>query len=115
MLFRPHAHDDATIWVDRGIDDLVEPFQPCTECHDRLGQEPPQEGPWRELELCHPCQANLDLQGWVFGDTGLRIPNREQQPETITYEKAYPHRLPSPTGGPDVYSAPVFPYEPRLP
>ena len=89
MLYREDMERERSVWVDRGIDDRVDRFQPCEICDAILRAKALEDKVWQELHMCFECNVNFLAQAIVtdvFG--GERPINLDREPETITSNKA---------------------------
>jgi hypothetical protein len=72
MRFFEDRERDESIWIDRGVDDKVDRFEPCEVCAAVLQAKQLEDRVWQELELCHPCNTRFGFQA-VLSDI-LDIP-----------------------------------------
>jgi hypothetical protein len=83
MLYRENPMRPGAIWVDRGIDDKVEDFEPCEPCAEYLRPLTQLGDRWQDLTLCDECFAELEVQSAIDEIKGQRLYNLDREPETI--------------------------------
>ena len=104
MRFMFDQQREGSIWVDRGIDDKADRFEPCEICEATLRAKALEDRVWQELEMCSNCQADLAVQ--TLADESLGVPRpyigeRNRGPmdeeiigkrpvEPLNFERCYP-------------------------
>lgn len=53
------------VWIDQGMDECVDHFQPCGACMAVMRLESPPQGQMGEVDLCHECNVRLMLESAV--------------------------------------------------
>ena len=75
---------DGAIWIDRGVDDKVDRFEPCEVCAAVLQARRLEDQVWQELELCHPCNTRFGVQAALTDILGIQRPfNGMREAEVI--------------------------------
>jgi len=72
MRFVFDREREGSIWVDRGIDDKADRFEPCEICEATLRAKALEDRVWQELEMCFDCRAELAVQ--TLADESLGVP-----------------------------------------
>jgi len=97
MIFRRDIEQEGQIWVDRGVDDKVDHFQPCEICDSVLNARDLQDRVWQQLELCRPCNSRLEIESGIEGVKNERPYNLDPVPEVLSNDRGFlrtPHHEP---------------------
>jgi len=86
MQFLWNKSQAGSIWIDQGIDDKVDAFEPCDLCFSMLEIHAQEDARWNDLSLCRECTTGFEMQSAINEVKGLRPYNLDREPERIVLD-----------------------------
>ena len=93
MQFRRDMENAGWWWIDQGIDDKVDHFEPCELCDATMQVRAIEGRPWQEFSLCGGCDTRFQLFSALAEVRDERPINLDQALETIVDNSTCPEWL----------------------
>ena len=78
MRFCRDEDNPGWFWLERGVDDKVDHFDPCHYCAPLFDMTLEKDKPWGEADLCNECLPRLEISSAIDEVRGSRPINLDR-------------------------------------